>query len=552
MKKICIYIIFLSLFILISYTVLADEYVVTMSENEELTANMLEKYNEDLKEYGEIKYSNHKEFNEIKWDRDGEKRITKLDIDNDGQVETIKKYNKYINGYLTEVIDVYNGDKKAATIGKFEDNKYKLTSMTKRINGDHYYMAGRFEIRPFIYKDKIYLAVESKYGNREIFVTFEVTENYKLKEIGYYIKIYSSKVPENIWDKYNEALQVFKDTEDPERAVEILEKNKVKKMIRNKGEDISKGKYIRILNDYAYFLKLAGREAEALAILRDVIYLNPERAVAYYNLGNIYMELGDKKRGKYCYWKYTNLLKKGANVLEKVKQALQGYEPEKEMDLSNLSKPDYSLRYLLIMSKKYDLCQEVGEVINENVQREIEEYGKPKFEFHDQYTGNGFDGFDWESMAYGIYGRVYISSFDIDNDGEMELVEKTGNYLADIMSNILKFYDIKDKNKYIQVMSKIEDEGIQVYRDNLVPKLEESLHIRNFEAKELPVYKIIHNIKVYYKFEYPFNIWPYKFKDNYYIVIREGMPGSLGFLGLFSSKGDAGKHFGYYLLSKDR
>jgi len=77
-------------------------------------------------------------------------------------------------------------------------------------------------------------------------------------------------------------------------------------------------KYVAILNDYAYFLTLAGRNKEAKPILANIIKLAPSRVVAYLNLADAEWSLGQKAAAKGHYKQYWKLLgSKAAKVAPK-------------------------------------------------------------------------------------------------------------------------------------------------------------------------------------------------------------------------------------------
>ncbi len=91
---------------------------------------------------------------------------------------------------------------------------------------------------------------------------------------------------------HREALQIYQKTKQYKKSIEILQKGKVDEAISKSAEQISltKGQYTALLNDYAYFLYLDKQSGKALPILNRVIELNPERAVAYLNRGDIYRD----------------------------------------------------------------------------------------------------------------------------------------------------------------------------------------------------------------------------------------------------------------------
>jgi hypothetical protein len=107
--------------IFLSSTSFADEYVLVMSKDDNVCQHMLKLYNDDLKEYGEIKCSQHREFNTIKWEErtyfclfDGKMKtdipilISRFDINNDGKPEIIvKDYRRGLKGRDSDRVYVF-------------------------------------------------------------------------------------------------------------------------------------------------------------------------------------------------------------------------------------------------------------------------------------------------------------------------------------------------------------------------------------------------------------------------------------------------------------
>ncbi|QMV41387.1 tetratricopeptide repeat protein [Cohnella cholangitidis] len=73
--------------------------------------------------------------------------------------------------------------------------------------------------------------------------------------------------------------------------------------------------YVGILNDYGYFLSLAGRNKEAQPILANVIKLVPSRTVAYLNIADVEWTLGQKTAAKAHYKQYWKLLGSKASTI---------------------------------------------------------------------------------------------------------------------------------------------------------------------------------------------------------------------------------------------
>ncbi len=69
---------------------------------------------------------------------------------------------------------------------------------------------------------------------------------------------------------------------------------------------------VKTLTDYnniAYYLQKAGTNKEAVYLLEKILEKFPNRTVAYYNLGDAYWELGEKKRAKKAYLTYVEMMK---------------------------------------------------------------------------------------------------------------------------------------------------------------------------------------------------------------------------------------------------
>ena len=75
---------------------------------------------------------------------------------------------------------------------------------------------------------------------------------------------------------------------------------------------ITKTEFIRILNDYAFFLSESGDDQRAEGYLLKVIEWEPQRVVAYLNLADVSWNIGKKEQAKSYYQQYLALL--GSNT----------------------------------------------------------------------------------------------------------------------------------------------------------------------------------------------------------------------------------------------
>ncbi len=124
----------------------AGEYVLVMSKDDCVCQHMLNSYNKDLIEYGEIKHDQHEEFTAIKWEKkrgflrleEGRKIHSPLEIDNivltsqfdinnDGQLElVVKNENAWYKSIPSDTLSYFRGE--ASEYFKdqeFDGTKYK-------------------------------------------------------------------------------------------------------------------------------------------------------------------------------------------------------------------------------------------------------------------------------------------------------------------------------------------------------------------------------------------------------------------------------------------
>ena len=121
MKKV-LFLLFLFFLSSISF---ADEYVLVMSKEDNVCQHMLKLYNDDLKQYGQVRYDQHKEFNWIRWQDKGIRlrpasnpkattgisaKIALFDINNDSKEEAIVYHPSTQSDRPIDVYDVFPCD----------------------------------------------------------------------------------------------------------------------------------------------------------------------------------------------------------------------------------------------------------------------------------------------------------------------------------------------------------------------------------------------------------------------------------------------------------
>ena len=222
-------------FIFLASVSFADEYVLVMSKDDNVCQHMLKLYNDDLKQYGEIRYSQHKEFNTIKWEKrnylysfddittaDIPILISKFDINNDGKPEIIvKDYGRGLKdrdsdryyvfreselNYFQNGVTINDAFKNRAIgiwgdFGKkpFEANVYELLEIPgpemlefegRRIPVK-YFLGGWFYFHPFLFGKKYFISMND--WQRDLVEKWEVvlsfTPENQLKDTCYFIKV---------------------------------------------------------------------------------------------------------------------------------------------------------------------------------------------------------------------------------------------------------------------------------------------------------------------------------------------------------------------------
>jgi hypothetical protein len=107
-------------------------------------------------------------------------------------------------------------------------------------------------------------------------------------------------------DVYNKALTLFK-KEDKTGAAAIVINFTNGTAITNTTINLeSVNKY----NDLGFFLEQGKKYREAVELLEKVVNADPNRTVAYINLGDAYFGLKDSAKAKVAYLKYIDLMKK--------------------------------------------------------------------------------------------------------------------------------------------------------------------------------------------------------------------------------------------------
>ncbi|WP_175689852.1 tetratricopeptide repeat protein [Burkholderia anthina] len=112
---------------------------------------------------------------------------------------------------------------------------------------------------------------------------------------------------------HQEAL-LFLKNDRPQDAVEILAPYANDYQEKWLSDRITRDILISSLNDYAYALQLNHRDDEAIPVLRSVLSVAPNRAVAWLNIADSYWSVGDFEKGRAAYKKYVDLMTGAGNA----------------------------------------------------------------------------------------------------------------------------------------------------------------------------------------------------------------------------------------------
>ena len=364
-------ILLLILVMLLAVQVFADEYIIISGDKsqEKMARKISEVLNKRLKDNNNV--IQNWDFEDIVFQK---LDYGKTEIKYSERKCSIEKSKIFKNGYLSDCVKIFgvDGGKEFSEFGYEEDGYYdfKLPFYDKGYGGNeimnrmHYDSLNGgssqeiqfpFEINLLEYKnlleDKVYKFIDlnAKYGKNEFKMIYRMS--HPEKPIVAYMKITDINYAKGFEKVYSEAMKEYHSSRDMKKTVEILENGGFNRIIRRNPKDVSRGKYFNMLNDYAFFLSEIGRELEAIPILRDIIELNPERMVAYLNLGDVYKKAfegnGNKEVEqlmKHCYQKYYDLMVtqgKEGKIPERVKNEMKEYDKNNKLEMVNRYKLDY-------------------------------------------------------------------------------------------------------------------------------------------------------------------------------------------------------------------
>lgn len=192
-------------------------------------------------------------------------------------------------------------------------------------------------------------------------------------------------------------------------AINILEASGIKEALERKPEGISDKALAGILNDYGFFLSKVYRSNESVDIYRRVIQLDPERPVAYRNLGD---SLRSQLSAVDSTQEKTALTKEIKSVYLQYKQR-SGKSTAEIDNFMSLNVVDYP---------KIDFCDYVASYTNQGKLSEI---------FGSGETVVKIDGKGTMRVVISVQGSARMPSLRLfDNDTNEELTDSPENTMV--------------------------------------------------------------------------------------------------------------------------
>lgn len=250
-------------------------------------------------------------------------------------------------------------------------------------------------------------------------------------------------------EAHQQALEVYKTTKDPAKAVKALEDAGIKTALDKKPADLTDAIYVSLLNDYGFFLADAADTSAsrglAIDVLEKVIQISPDRAVAYLNLGDVYVKEIDANQDSDArremrelaleqYQKYADLLaaKKQTNKMPAQVKAF--------LDRAR-AHGNTPRRYELVMNKEKDTGGDVCTHMLGLYNADLREARQIQYSKHPEFLA-----LSWKPMnnlagaLKDMQDQFWLSRFDIDNDGKNDLVVKSQWSLHGTLGDELDIY----------------------------------------------------------------------------------------------------------------
>lgn len=194
-----------------------------------------------------------------------------------------------------------------------------------------------------------------------------------------------------------------------------------------------------------------------------------------------------------------------------------------------LSSISFADEYVLVMSKDDNVCQHMLKIYNDDLKK----YGEIKYDLHKEFSTITWEKkkcYFLDNNGYKHYTDVLMSKFDINNDGNKEIVIKDESVSIYGIEGHAVYFFKKEDSEYFKGN---EFDGA-VFR-RAIGKLETTVG-DSYELKELPQFLYLgigdKEAKSFYTLGIYLYLHPFFFKGNYYLDMNDNVP----YKGIYSTK----------------
>ena len=207
-----------------------------------------------------------------------------------------KVYNNKFSGYLHDIDTSIVSYSVKETV-KYEFKAVKVKDMVTIISSSTLDFCGINTIF-----EREYLKIPNKLLEKTEQAFIDLLEETKLQKN--ILEMLLTKQKNRVF--FKSTLKQIEKTLKQKKDLKTYNKEFFQKMLPQK--PIEK-KTLTTYNNIAYYLQKAGVNKEAVYLLEKILEKFPKRMVAYYNLGDAYWALGDKKKAKKAYSTYIKMMK---------------------------------------------------------------------------------------------------------------------------------------------------------------------------------------------------------------------------------------------------
>jgi hypothetical protein len=269
-----------------------------------------------------------------------------------------------------------------------------------------------------------------------------------------------------LFEAHQQALANYKKTKDPSTAIKILKEAGIDGAMEQKPAGMREAAYVNLLNDYGFFLAETADTSTsrglAIDVLQKVIQISPARAVAYRNLGDVYVKEIDANQDSNArremrmlaleqYQKYADLLA-AKKQTEKMPAQVRAF-----LDRAR-AHGNTPRQYELVMNKEKDTASDVCTHMLGLYNTDLGETSQIQYSKHPEFLA-----LSWKPMSNLIgglernEGQFLLSRFDIDNDGKNDLVVKSQWSLHGTLGDQLDMYGDRGDSPPIRDKFDVED-----------------------------------------------------------------------------------------------